>query len=272
MRDAPAHKVQLEVCIEDLAGLTAAREGGADRVELCSALQIGGLTPSHGFMKEAARMRIAAAALIRPRPGNFVFGDREQAIMLDDIAFARDLGLEGVVIGASREDGSLDMAALKEMCTAAGPLRICLHRVFDLVPDPFVAIDQAADLGISRILTSGQHPAIEKGIPLLHRLVQHAGDRLDIMPGGGVNPTNISAILGCGVRQIHSSCSWDYETPAASLTAFGFSGARVRRPVPADAVRAFRSLLGRITAQEGKGKAPQHISAESVQAETGGMA
>ncbi|HHS83242.1 MAG TPA: copper homeostasis protein CutC, partial [Devosia sp.] len=180
MRDAPAHKVQLEVCIEDVAGLAAAREGGADRVELCCALQIGGLTPGHGFMKEAAGAGIAAAVLIRPRPGNFVFGDREQAIMLDDIAFARDLGLEGVVIGASREDGSLDMAALKEMCTAAGPLKICLHRVFDLVPDPFAAIDQSVDLGISRILTSGQEPVIETGLPTLRRLVEHAGDRLDI--------------------------------------------------------------------------------------------
>ena len=239
----PERHRQLEVCVEDITGLLAAERGGADRVELCSALQIGGVTPSRGFVQRAANADVDAAVLIRPRPGGFTFDPEEVAIMLDDISFARECGLEGVVVGASRPDHTLDVSVLEKLCAAAGPLNICLHRVFDLVPDPFEAIDIAVQLGISRILTSGQQPDISRGIEMLARLVIHADHRLEIMSGGGVNPGNVAAILAAGINHVHSSCSWDYEQPAEDLVSFGFSGKRMRKPVRVQNVRSILLLL-----------------------------
>ncbi|MBY0398419.1 MAG: copper homeostasis protein CutC, partial [Thermoleophilia bacterium] len=147
--------VSLEVCADSVEGMLAAARGGADRIELCSALEVGGLTPSAGQMARAARLGVPVHALIRSRAGDFCFGPDEVAAMLEDIGAAKAAGLAGVVIGASRSDGRLDEETLSALRSAAGRMSVTLHRAFDLVPDFGEAVEAAVRLGFERILTSG---------------------------------------------------------------------------------------------------------------------
>lgn len=240
-------RVLLEVCVEDAAGLTAAQAGGADRVELCSLLMVGGLTPSAGLMRLAAKSGIPTVVLIRPRAGNFVFSPEEIEVMLADIAMVREIGLAGVVLGAARPDGTLDTEVLARLCEAAGPLETCLHRVFDLVPDPFAAIDEAVDLGFSRILTSGQKSSVPAGLDLLSELVDYADGRLSILPGGGITRANVGEIVRrIGIREIHASCSLMQAAEADELVAFGFAPAGSRKTADAETVGEMRRMLALI--------------------------
>ncbi len=237
----------LEVCVEDAAGLAAAQAGGADRVELCSALMVGGLTPSAGLMRLAANAGIPTVALIRPRAGNFVFSPEEIEVMLADIGTARDIGLAGVVLGAAQPDGTLDSEVLARLCEAAGQLETCLHRVFDLVPDPFAAIDTAIELGFSRILTSGQQTSVPEGLDLLAELVDYADGRISILPGGGINRGNVGEIVRrVGIREVHTSCSLMQPPEAESLVAFGFAPAGSRKTADAETVGEMRRMLALI--------------------------
>ena len=162
-------RVLVEVCLDSAEGLAEAVAGGADRIELCAALAVGGLTPSAGLMQAAARCPVPVLAMIRPRAGDFVFSPAEVAIMLADIAAARAAGLAGVVLGASLPGGRLDRAILARLTDAASGLDLTLHRAFDLVPDIAPAIELAADLGFRRILTSGQAATAAEGRAGLER-------------------------------------------------------------------------------------------------------
>lgn len=197
----------LEVCAGDLRSVYAARQGGAVRVELCSGLAEGGMTPSAGLIKEAVESGgIAVNVLIRPRPGDFVYGDAEARVMLDDIAMAVDLGVHGVVIGALTPEGDVDVALVRKLVDAARGKSVTFHRAFDLCREPFEALKQMADLGVNRLLTSGQAQSALQGADLLSRLVEAAGDRISIMPGGGVNAGNAAEILDrSGAHEIHAS-------------------------------------------------------------------
>ena len=197
----------LEICIDSSHGLKAAAAGGADRVELCSALSLGGLTPGPGLMKQAAHSNLPCHAMIRPRPGDFVLREGDLDAMLGDISAARDAGLDGVVIGAARSDGALDTEALAELKEASQGLHVTLHRVFDLTPDPMKALNVAIDLGIHRILTSGQARTAALGIATLARLVDHAKGRIQIMAGGGVTSKSAAILLDAGVDALHASAS-----------------------------------------------------------------
>ena len=157
----------LEVCVEDIAGLKAAVEGGGDRIELCSALPLGGLTPSAGLMAAAARMPVPAYAIIRPRAGGFVYSADELDIMKRDIDATRTLGLAGVVLGASLPDGRLDVDTLSALTAHAEGLGKTLHRAFDLVPDVEEAVDVAISLGFEHILTSGGAKTAAEGLAVL---------------------------------------------------------------------------------------------------------
>lgn len=243
------NRAQLELCVEDMAGLSAAMAGGADRVELCSALVVGGLTPSAGFMRMAARSGVPAMALIRPRPGGFVYSDDEVQVMLDDVTAAREIGLAGVVIGAAHPDGSLELDVLTRLRDAAGPLDVSLHRVFDLTPDPFAAIDQAVELGFSRILTSGQQKTVPEGLKLLTELGAYADGRISIMPGGGINLRNVGEVIRTsGITEIHSSCSVVKGQVEAQLVRFGFSPDGPRKVFDPEAVAEMRRMLAAIAA------------------------
>ncbi|KQW29552.1 copper homeostasis protein CutC [Rhizobium sp. Root274] len=232
----------LEICVDDAAGLAAAVKGGADRIELCSALGSGGLTPSRGFMSLAALAPIPVYALIRPRIGDFVYSEDDIAVMIADIEAAQAAGLAGVVIGATRAPGMLDRPVLERLVAAAADLDLTLHRAFDVVGDFDAALDLAIELGFSRILTSGGARHAEDGIQRLTHLSKLANGRISIMPGGGVRPQNVARFLAIpGVCEVHASSSQPRATDPR-LVDFGFAGDEMRHTDEAT-VRALKTAL-----------------------------
>ncbi|MBP9183465.1 MAG: copper homeostasis protein CutC [Fuscovulum sp.] len=233
--------VTVEVCVDTAAGLAAAVQGGADRIELCSALPLGGLTPSAGFMAQAARCGVPVLAMIRPRAGDFVWSGPEVAQMEADIATARTAGLAGVVLGASLPDGRLDAATLSHLLRVAQGMDCTLHRCFDLVPDPAAALEQAVTLGFSRVLTSGGALRAEDALPALAALIAQAGNRIAILPGSGITATNAAHFTAIGARELHASCSMAVPAPGPAA-AMGFGPATERR-TDAALVRALRQAV-----------------------------
>ncbi|WP_294197334.1 copper homeostasis protein CutC [uncultured Sphingomonas sp.] len=220
----------LEICVEDARGIAAAVAGGADRIELCAALDVGGLTPPASLIRAAAQAPLPVHLLARPRAGDFVHDTAERALVAEDIRTAAEAGLAGVVIGASRPDHRLDDAALAEwipharaLSVARGaPLSLTLHRAFDLAPDLPAALDTAIALGFERILTSGGAPVAAEALPMLATLVERAGDRITILAGSGVAPATLPAILATGVREVHASARAPLPAPDPVLVQFGF--------------------------------------------------
>ncbi|KEC72410.1 UNVERIFIED_ORG: copper homeostasis protein [Rhizobium esperanzae] len=222
--------ILLEVCVDSAEGLAAAIEGGAGRIELCSALELGGLTPLPSLMRIAARAPIPVYAMIRPHAGPFIFGSADEEAMLLDIDAVRTAGLAGVVIGANRQDGTLDMPLIHRLKAHAAGLGSTLHRAFDLVPDADQALEQAVELGVERILTSGCAPKAADGTETLKRLSAKAAGRISIMPGSGIRPANVSAILqATGAREVHGSCSSPVESVDPRAVAFGFEAKSANR-------------------------------------------
>lgn len=236
--------VLLEVCVDSAEGLAAASEGGADRIELCSALDVGGLTPSRGMMALAARAPVPVYAMIRPRAGDFVFDAANREIMLGDIDVARESGLAGVVLGASRVDGSLDINLLAALAERANDMGRTLHRAFDLVPDPIEALERATSLGFERILTSGLAVKAGDGVPVLRHLVEQAEGRISIMAGSGITPSNVADIVAeTGVREVHASCRLSVISSDDALIRFGFAAQPDYR-TSAEIVSQVRRALG----------------------------
>lgn len=232
----------LEICVDDVAGLDAAVAGGADRIELCSALGSGGLTPSRGFMAIAANAPIPVHALIRPRAGGFIYSEAEVALMEADILAAREAGLAGVVIGATTAAGVLDADVIRRLIDAAQGLDLTLHRAIDVVEDMDAALDLAIELGFSRVLTSGGARHAEEGIDVIARLAKRGSGRISIMPGGGVRPENADRFMEiAGVRELHASCSRAV-VGETRLTELGFS-AEAPRHTDADIVRRLKAQL-----------------------------
>lgn len=232
--------IRLEVCIDDVAGLAACAAGGADRVELCSALDLGGLTPSPGLISAAAKSTVPVRAMIRPRAGDFRYTDAEVDVMLADIVAVREAGLAGVVLGATTGENALDIAVLARLVEAAGPLGKTLHRAVDLLPDPVTAVDIAVDLGFDCILTSGGALAAETGAAVIAAMVERAAGRIDIMAGSGVRPESASAIhRNTRVPWLHSSCG-RAEANGDDIRHFGF-GPSERRLTDIDRIRTLKA-------------------------------
>ncbi|MCB6178145.1 copper homeostasis protein CutC [Rhodobacter sp. Har01] len=229
-------RVTVELCVDTAEGLAAAINGGADRLEVCSALSVGGLTPSVGLMGLAAQAGVPALAMIRPRAGDFVFSPAEVVVMEADIAAARAAGLAGVVLGASLPDGRLDAGLLVRLVTAAQGLDLTLHRCFDLVPDRVEALETAIGLGFARVLTSGGVPRAEDGIVSLAALVQAAQGRIAILAGSGITAANAARLVAAGLTELHASCLVDVAA-AGPVAAFGFGPATLR-VTDANCVRA----------------------------------
>jgi copper homeostasis protein len=235
--------VLLEVCVDSAEGLAAAIEGGAERIELCSALDLGGLTPSRGLMALAANAPMPVYAMIRPRAGNFVSDRASVSVMLNDIDVARDSGLAGVVLGASRSDGRLDFDTLAKLAERAHGMGRTLHRAFDLVPDPLEALQQAIDLGFDRILTSGLAVKAPDGVETLRRLVEQADGRISLMAGSGITPANVADIIAeTGVREVHASCRLPVTSMDDALVRFGFA-AQIQYRTDAGIVSRMRAIL-----------------------------
>lgn len=242
---------QLEVCCGTIGSVLAAREGGADRVELCSGLDEGGLTPSLGFIRASvAQQGIRTHVLIRPRGGDFLYSDAELRLMTEDVRAARKAGAHGVVVGALTADGYVDVAAMRAMAEAAEGMSLTFHRAFDMCRDPERALEELVALGFDRILTSGQAATAEAGIPMLRNLVRQASGRIGIMAGCGVSPDNAARILReTGAGEIHASAralvrsrmAWRREgvnMGAAGADEYAF------RETSAEIVRQIRAEIG----------------------------
>jgi len=232
----------LEICVDDLPGVEAAVAGGADRIELCAALELGGLTPSPALLARAVATGLPVHAMVRPRGGGFVLGPSDVQLMADEIGLAFDLGAKGVVIGALLPDRRLDRLALTAFRKAAGKGILVLHRAIDLTPDPVAATTQARDLGVDKILSSGGAATAFEGIGTLARMVAAAGDGLSVIAGSGVRVENVARIVAeTGVREVHSSAS--VAAPGADPAAerLGFGGAR--RITDAQTVRRLRAAI-----------------------------
>ncbi len=194
-----------EICAVNIQSAHAAAQAGAQRIELCSALDVGGLTPSPGLILSAVRdTGIKVNVLIRPREGDFCYNDHEFKIMLDDIRFCREAGANGVVVGALDANGRLDLPKLEAMRREAEGIEIAQHRAFDFCADPELALEQLIELGYQRVLSSGQADSAYEGRFMLQKLVQQANGRISIMPGAGIDASNIHEIARVsGAREFH---------------------------------------------------------------------
>lgn len=208
-----------EVCAPNLQSALAAKAAGANRIELCSALELGGLTPSLGLVAYIVeQVGIPAHVLLRPRDGNFCYDRQEWAVLERDLAYCREVGAAGVVIGALTADNQLDLPLLAALRAAAGPMEVTCHRAFDFVADPFEAMQQLIDLGFDRILSSGQAATAFEGRLLLRQLVEKADGRIAIMPGSGIEVGNIQSIAETtGAKDFHFSAKTKILQPAGIL-------------------------------------------------------
>lgn len=206
MSDAPP--VLLEVCVGSVADAVTAERHGANCVELCSALSLGGLTPSYGAVVETRRrVRLPIVAMLRPQSGAFQCDDADFAAMLADAEQFAAAGVDGLVFGLLDDDGCVDVPRCRRLIEQCGACHVVFHRAFDAVPDPHAALEQLIELGFTRVLTSGQRPTAIEGAELIAELQRQAGDRIEILPGGGVRAENVAELLArTGCRQAHASC------------------------------------------------------------------
>ena len=198
--------ILLEISVESAEAAVAAVRGGAQRVELCAELRVGGLTPSGELMRRVRDLvRVPIFAMIRPRPGDFVYPENEFALMRSDIALAKRAGMDGVVLGILTRERRVDVTGTRELVALANPLPVTFHRAFDDVADPDAALEDVIATGAARILTSGGAHAVPAGIAPLARLVAAAKERIIILPGGGINASNVMDVARqTGARELHS--------------------------------------------------------------------
>ena len=222
-----------EVCIDSVAGAVAAEQGGADRLELCSALSEGGLTPSCGLVQKVVETtNLPVMMMIRPRGGNFVYSESEVSVMLADIDAAKTLKVAGVVFGCLSNDQEVDSRLCEKLLGCCDSLSATFHRAFDEVADPISSLAIVERLGFERVLTSGQAPTAVEGMPVLKSLVASAGD-LIVMPGAGVRPENAGTIIAqCGATEIHGTAS-ELDTAQPSLRVTSVATVRaIRQAIP----------------------------------------
>lgn len=202
------NNIKLEVCCGSAEDVFAAAKAGADRVELNSALYLGGLTPSPGTVRLAKKAGIPIMVMIRPREGGFCYSGPEIDTMLEDISLFRAEGIEGFVFGVLNPDGTLDRERNAILVKACGDREKVFHRAIDLVPDWRAALDILIELGFDRVLTSGQAANAIAGAVTIREMLEYADGRIDILPGGGIRPDNALELLAqTGCTQLHSSCS-----------------------------------------------------------------
>ncbi len=197
----------LECCVDSAVSAANAQKGGADRLELCANLPVGGTTPTLGLYRMVQRCTsLKVHVLVRCRGGNFCYTKEELETMREDVALFRQAGADGIVIGALRPDGALDEDAISRLMDSAGGMSVTLHRAFDLSRDGEEALETAVRLGINTILTSGQRNSCEQGANILRGLAVAAGNRLELMAGGGVNAAVVEKLLPeTGIRAWHMS-------------------------------------------------------------------
>ncbi|HJA91876.1 MAG TPA: copper homeostasis protein CutC [Candidatus Eisenbergiella merdipullorum] len=240
----------LECCVDSVESALNAGLGGADRLELCSGLVIGGITPTLSLYEQIRRhTALPIHVLIRPRFGDFLYSEEELSVMEKDILTFRRAGAQGVVIGCLQADGTLDLEAMKRLMAAAEGMSVTLHRAFDMCRDPLEALEQAKQLGVHTILTSGQADTCIHAIPLLNQLCRLAGSSLTILAGGGINADAVRLLLSCtALTAFHMSgkkileSAMRFRNPHVSMGLPGMSEYEIWRTDP-ESVRAVRRLL-----------------------------
>lgn len=198
----------LEICTNSYQSAKNAQVAGAHRIELCQELSVGGITPSYGLLKQVTdTLSIPIFVLIRPRSGNFVYSEEEFDTMKHDTQLCKNLGCAGIVSGILNNDNTIDIEKTKELIELTKPLEFTFHRAFDCVENPIVALEQLIDLGVKRILTSGQETSAEKGLELLKQLKKQAKGRITILAGSGISASNALNFKEAGFNEIHASAS-----------------------------------------------------------------
>jgi len=198
----------IEICANSYQSALNAEAAGASRIEICSELFVGGVTPSYGLIKQVVKsISISVFVLIRPRSGNFTYSEEEFEIMKQDIQISKDLGCHGIVSGVLNEDNAVDLMRTNELVKLSKPLPFTFHRAFDCVLKPHEALEELINLRVDRILTSGQETSAEKGLNLLQELKDKAKGRITILPGSGINSENVLAFKKAGFSEIHTSAS-----------------------------------------------------------------
>ena len=207
--------VTLEICADSVESAIAAEHGGANRIELCSNLLEGGVSPSAGLISTVrSRLAIDVYIMIRPRGGDFCYSTAEYAAMQQDVLTAKQLGANGIVLGILNEDGDVDVARTCRLIEIARPLKTTFHRAFDMSREMGKSLEDVIQTGADRVLTSGGEQNVEDGLPAVANLVRAAGSRIAIMAGGGVRESNVHRIIQeAGVREIHASVRVQVPSP-----------------------------------------------------------
>ncbi|HKM96553.1 MAG TPA: copper homeostasis protein CutC [Buttiauxella sp.] len=239
----------LEICCYGIDCAVTAQQAGADRIELCAAPKEGGLTPSAGVLRQVKqRLSIPVHPIIRPRGGDFCYTDAEFETMLEDIAFVRELGFPGLVIGMLDSEGHVDVARMKRVMEHTQGMAVTFHRAFDMCHNPHQALEQLTDLGVARILTSGQQQNAEMGLSLLRELKQHSRAPI-IMAGAGVRLSNVKKFVDKGIDEMHSSAGQTLASPmryrkaGVSMSADAEADEFNRYCVDGDVVAAMKAVL-----------------------------
>ena len=202
-------EIVFEVCTNSLQSAIVAQMGGADRIELCTQLEAGGITPSAASIKLAVReLEIPVFVLIRPRGGDFVYDEIDFQLMKEDILIAKDMGAAGVVAGLLMPNGDIDLDRTTELVSLSSPMQFTFHRAFDRARNPYTALEDVIKTGANRILTSGQAISAREGKHFLKALADRASSRITLLAGAGINPDNVREIIDfTGVTEVHASCS-----------------------------------------------------------------
>lgn len=216
--------MKLEICANSFESALMAQKGGADRIELCQELSLGGITPSHGLIEKVVQeLEIPVFVLIRPRSGDFTYSESEFDVMLRDIAFAKAQGVQGIVSGVLNSDFTIDIERTRQLINECDGLPFTFHRAFDWTPNAEESLETLIDLGVERILTSGQQKNALDGFEILKRLLEIAGKRIKILPGGGITSDTIYQFKESGFLEVHASASsvrpgLQHQVPMHSIT------------------------------------------------------
>lgn len=218
-------KIKVEICCGSADDVLQAKKAGADRVELNSGMFLGGLTPTVGELQVSLRTGLPIMCMVRPREGGFCYTDIEFETMLLDARILLDAGADGIVFGFLRQDGTVDEARCRRMMDVIGNKQSVFHRAIDVVPDWRTALDLLCDIGITRVLTSGQQPSVHYGMQTVRDMLDYAKGRIEILPGAGIKLINAKEIVEkTGCNQIHASLSCshtDHSTRANPAIYFG---------------------------------------------------
>jgi copper homeostasis protein len=253
MTESAKGRVLLEVAVASVEDALAAQGGGADRLELNAALALGGLTPSLGTLIEVkAAVALPVVVMVRPRPGGFAYGEADFKVMQRDVDLALRHGADGVAFGVLTADGRVDVERCRLLARQVGERAAVFHRAFDVTPDPFEALERLVELGLRRVMTSGQEESAYNGAGLIAELGRRAAGRIEVLPAGGINRFTVADVVArTGCEQVHASLRTRCEDRSVAARPHVSFGGAVKLPedrydvTSAEAVAELHGLLAR---------------------------